>query len=201
MTENRETDARAKILGVAREFYGRVAYTHKTHEKDRELWSCKVRREKWTNVITVGLTTISAVFGAVFSNRWLFVVTSILGAFGTAFVIYQLSFNACKTESDHRITAKKLQDLRDRYLMLIMKAMASEASLSELQSGLQTLQTQTSIVYENAPDTSAEAYSMAGIGLKDGEELTFTDQEIDRLLPADLRLTESSSSLDGKDDG
>lgn len=199
MSTDREADTKAKALGVAREMYGRVAYTHKTHEKDREICSRKARREKWTNVVIVGLTTIAAVAGAVFNDRCMFVVTSVLGAFGTAFVVYQLSFNACKMESDHRNAAKKLLSLRERYLMLIMKMMIDKSSLAELYSDLHALQVETSIVYENAPDTSAEAYAMAGSGLSECEELTFSEEEIDRLLPNSLRLAVVSTGPEAGD--
>ncbi len=191
MSNDRDMDAKTKALGVARELYGRVAYTHKTHEKDREICTRKARREKWTNVVVVGLTTIVAVTGAIFNDRWMFVVASILGAFSTAFVVYQLSFDACKMESDHRIAAKKLLTLRERYLMLILKMMTDKSSSSELHSELQALQMETSLVYENAPDTSAEAYSLADTGLKKREELTFSEEEIDRLRPKGLRLAEA----------
>ena len=42
-------------------------------------------------------------------------------------------------------------------------------------------------IYENAPRTSSEAYNMATKALHD-EELTFTNDEIDKLLPYSLRL-------------
>jgi len=32
------------VLATARELYGRVVYTHKTHEKEREIWSSKASR-------------------------------------------------------------------------------------------------------------------------------------------------------------
>jgi hypothetical protein len=126
-------------------------------------------------------------------------VTSILGAASTAFVIYQTSFNACGVESQHRAAAKKLVSLRDRYLLLILKASIGSSQVSELQRGLESLQTETSLVYESAPDTSPEAYAMASEGLKDKEELTFSDEEIDKMLPQALRL--SAISVATHDDG
>lgn len=188
-----ETD---RVLGVARELYGRVVYSHKTHEKERELWTRKVRWERWLGVLLTGSTAIAAVIGAAQSNHTAFIVTSVLGGAGAAYSVYQLSFNACKTESEHRGAAKKLLELRERYLMFILRAMADAVPAATLHAELQTLQRETAIVYEYAPDTSAEAYHTAGTGLKDGEELTFSDDELDRLLPRDLRRGKPESQPD-----
>jgi hypothetical protein len=35
-------EQRIPILATARELYGRVVYSHKTHEQEREIWSKKV---------------------------------------------------------------------------------------------------------------------------------------------------------------
>ncbi|MCE5198210.1 MAG: SLATT domain-containing protein [Armatimonadota bacterium] len=191
MTENQD---RVKILSVARELFARVAWTHKTHEKERERWSRKVRCERWLNVLLVGLTTALAVIGAIVASKTMFVVTSIVGAASTAFVIYQVSFDACGIESQHRIAAKKLVALRDRYLLFILKASTASTPVIELQRGLEALQTETSLIYESAPDTSPEAYAMTSVGLKDNEELTFSDKEIDIMLPNNLRLGDDLGS-------
>ena len=120
MPDNLSSNSNREImLGVARELYGRVAWTHKTHEKEREIWSKKVHSEKWWNIFLVALTTILATLGAVFDDRSLFIFTSVTGAISTGLLIYQLSFNTCKIESDQRSTAKKLLVIRDKYLILI----------------------------------------------------------------------------------
>jgi hypothetical protein len=43
------------------------------------------------------------------------------------------------------------------------------------------------MVYEKAPRTSARAYKMATKGLKDSQEMFFTNEEIDDLLPSVLK--------------
>jgi len=186
-----------KFLGVVRELYGRVAWTHKTHEKDREIWSRRVSMTRWVNVVLIGITSVLATVGAITNNQAVFVVTSIFGAASTAFVVYQLSFNPEKTESAHRIAAKRLLYLRDQYLVLIQEAMSGRTSLDQLQNKLESLHREASIVYEYAPDSSSKAYTAATEALKTREELTFSSEEIDRLLPENLRLTEKIHQ-DGK---
>jgi hypothetical protein len=45
----------------------------------------------------------------------------------------------------------------------------------------------TAAVYRAAPRTSRRAYEEATKALTEGEELTFTETEVDRLLPPALR--------------
>ena len=178
-----------KFLGVVRELYGRVAWTHKTHEKDREIWSRKVCLTRWTNVVLIGITSVLATVGAISNYQAIVVVASIFGAVSTAFVVYQLSFNPEKSEAEHRMAAKRLLYLRDQYLILIQESMSERTSLDQLRKKLESLHREASIVYEYAPDSSSKAYMAASEALKTNEELTFSREEIDRLLPEDLRLT------------
>jgi hypothetical protein len=181
-----------KFLGVVRELYGRVAWTHKTHEKDRETWSRRVCVTRWINVFLIGITSVLASVGAISNNQVIFIATSIFGAASTAFVIYQLSFNPEKIESSHRMVAKRLLYLRDPYLLLIQEAMSGRTSYDHLQIKLESLHRETTIVYEYAPDSSSKAYVSASEALKTSEELTFSSEEIDRLLPESLRLTKKT---------
>lgn len=183
-----EMDDYRRFLAVVRELYGRLVWTHKTHEKDREIWSRRVRLTRWINVVLIGITSILAILGAISNNQIVLIITSIFGTASTAFVVYQLSFNPEKNESEHRMTAKRLLYLRDKYLILIQEAMVERIPIEELQNKLESLHREASIIYEYAPDSSPEAYQAAGDALKTKEEITFTRGEIDMLLPEDLRL-------------
>ena len=152
---------------------------------------CLVR---WVNVVLIGITSILATAGAIANSQAVFVVTSIFGALSTAFVVYQLSFNPEKMEAEHRMTAKRLLYLRDQYLILIQEAMSGRTAIEQLQNKLELLHREVSLVYEYAPDSSPKAYSAASEALKTKEELTFSPEEIDMLLPEDLRLTTKEAS-------
>jgi hypothetical protein len=185
---------RKRLLGVIRELYGRVAWTHKTYEKERAIWTGRVHLVRWTNVVLIGFTSILAIIGAIVNSQMIFVLTSVVGAVSTAFVVYQLSFNPERMETDHRMAAKRLLCLRDRYLILIQEAMSGSTPTEQLQSKLESLQRETSMVYEYAPDSSSKAFLAASEALKVKEELTFSCEEIDSLLPEDLRHTRKMPS-------
>lgn len=183
-----DTKSLPNLLAVAREFYGRLVYTHKVHEKEREICSCKVKVVKWLNIILVAITAILAVFGAIYKDQWLLIITSIFGAISTAFVVYQLSFIPEKNEADHRAIAKQLLSLRDIYLILIEKIHSRSGTLSDLQKELEELQNRVLTIYQFAPDTGSKAYREATKAIKKNDELTFSNEEIDQFLPEALRF-------------
>ncbi len=179
-----------QLLAIAREFYGRVVYTHKTHEKDRERWTTFATYAKGIAVALAGITTAFAIVGAVDpTSTKILLATCILAGSNTAFVIFQLSFNPSGRSDEHRRAAKDLLVLRDRYLLLIEEILGSNESCDQFRESLKLLCAETSLVYKFSPDSSAKAYRLASKGLKRDEELSFSNEEIDRLLPEHLRLS------------
>lgn len=61
------------------------------------------------------------------------------------------------------------------------------SSAEDVRKRRDELQARLVEIYETAPRTSDAAYKDAGEGLKAREELTFSDAEIDAILPATLR--------------
>ena len=183
-----ETTSQSQLLALAREFYGRVTYTHKTHEKDRELWTGRAARAKAANICLAGVTTAFAIGSAINpASKITLFVTCLFAGLNTAFVIYQLSFDPSGKSDEHRRVAKDLLTLRDQYLILIQEILVSNVPTDRLLRSLETLCAETSLVYKYAPDSSARAYRLASKGLKRDQESTFSNDEIDRLLPDDLR--------------
>jgi hypothetical protein len=183
---NHEEDGRAYVLATARELYGRVVYSHKTHEKERELWGAKICTTGRTNVVLVSLTTFSSIVSVALRPLWSLIVTAVLATITTAFVLWQANFDPVGKENHHRAAAKELLWIREQLLLLIERCHVSSTPLAQLQSGLDTLTRELTSVYKFAPSTSPEAYGKADASLKKGE-FTFSDEEIDAFLPTALR--------------
>lgn len=64
---------------------------------------------------------------------------------------------------------------------------AGDMTLPEARGKREQLQTELQGIYEGAPRTLPKAFKAAQTALKLNEELTFTDAEIDVLLPVQLR--------------
>lgn len=182
------TDELTAILATARELYGRVVYTHKTHEKEREIWSGKVCWMNRVNIILTGITTVLAVISASLQPMWTMVSTALSAAATVCFAIWPSNFDPAGKEARHRVAAKELLWLREQILLLITHCQSPGAPAEQLQRRLEMITQELTTAYKFVPDTSPEAYGMAENALKSGH-FTFSDEEIDAFLPTELRKT------------
>lgn len=182
----------APILAVAREEYGRIAYSHKTHEKMVERLGGQVRIQK---LLTAGLLTATAgstIDVLVRDQTISKYVSLVLSAAALFLAIYQLSANPEKLLDQHRMAARALWLLREQYMHLIADLKAGAVSDAEARAIRDGPTKKAAEVYASAPDTDSIAYRHAQDALKDKEDLTFSSREIDLLLPPGLRESEKA---------
>lgn len=178
-------------LQVVRESFGRVAWSHKTHEKAAEIEEKKNKKTKWINIILTFITFLSFSASVVFSSEvWPVFIAIILSAFTVAFNFYLLSFGPEKIAEQHRYTAKELWGVREKYVNLIADIMNEKINENDIILIRDGLIRELKIIYKFAPQTSSEAYGEASNALKKNEELTFSNKEINNFLPKDLHLNE-----------
>jgi hypothetical protein len=91
----------------------------------------------------------------------------------------------------HRETASDIWNVRESYLSLLTDIFDSATDLQSLRARRDELQAHLHKIYRTAPHTDGDAYNAAQVALKNNEELTFTDAEIDALLPSSLRRLNS----------
>ena len=77
--------------------------------------------------------------------------------------------------------------IRERYLSLLTDLRMGEKPLEMLQKERDTLLEDLHAVYSGAPSTTYQAYKKAQKALKQFEDMTFSDQEIDAFLPKELK--------------
>lgn len=186
------TSEQARLLSIVREVYGRLVWTHKTHEKQRELDSSRVRRERWLNVFLMGLSASGVLASIPLQEVWASVIAAVLAFVSTGFAIYQISFGGEAQILLQRQAAKNLLIERDNMLLFIEKVMMDDADIVLLREEFQVTQQRIGQIYASLPDTTSKAYELASKGLKNNEELTFSSDEIDLLLPEKLRNTQSN---------
>jgi len=102
--------------------------------------------------------------------------------------VYQLSFNFDELGQRHKITAKKLWLIREKYQNLIADIMNDKYSSNEVIERRDLLLSELYEISENAPPTDNKAYYKARKALKIHEEMTFSGKEIDSFLPEELRI-------------
>lgn len=180
-------DSRAILEGQLRECFGRVVYTHKTHEKCADILMSRLSAIKLWQIILSALTTagfIAAVFGASKCGALAGVLVStvllVLNAYTKDYDLGELS-------QKHRQAGADLWLIREKYLSLITDLRMREKPIESLQTERDELLGQLHAIYSGAPSTTYQAYKKAQVALKQLEDMTFSDEEIDTFLPNELK--------------
>ena len=182
-------------LNVIRESFGRVVYTHKTHEKMIDLLNSRKVTIKWLNLAALILTTGGIITPIFDQFPYKEVLLSLTSAFALGVAIYQISFNPDEKIQTHRKCAKQLWLVRERYISLIADIQDNLLTETEVRANRDELNFQLAKIYKEAPDTNAKAYEKARKALKINEEMTFSSSEIDRFLPSELRNMPSNQKM------
>jgi hypothetical protein len=183
-------EAPSPLEAQIRECFGRAAYTHKTHEKCADALSATLKRVKLLQITLSAITTgglITVLFGSADVSYIAAVVSAIASSILFALNMYTKESDPGQRAEKHKEVASRLWNIRESYLSLITDLRAG-CSPGDARARRDMLQNELATIYQSAPRTDAKAYSQAQQGLQKNEELTFTDAEIDSLLPPALRL-------------
>jgi hypothetical protein len=182
-----EQQARNLLEGQLRECYGRVVYTHKTHEKCADVLLDRLSKIQITQIILSALTTggfISAFFGA----------GSIGAAIGVVLSTALLILNVYTKESHlgeiaqkHKQAANDIWLIREQYLSLLTDLASGSKTLDAIRQERDALLKALHAVYAGSPSTNYIGYKRAQTALQRDEDMTFSDEEIDAFLPQELK--------------
>lgn len=179
--------AREVLIAEVRESFGRVAYTHKTHEKEADAWKTTDDRVRLLQVVLSVLTTGGLLAIIVTDEFWLKVASAVVSAGMFVITAYTKNFRAGEVAKEHQAVAHRLWLIREQYLSLLSDLEGEAGSLDDARARRSELQERLAAVYEGAPRTSSSSYAAAQMALQVKDELTFTDAEIDKFLPSRLR--------------
>ncbi len=174
-----------KLESQIREAYGRVTYSQTCHDKFINRIVRLDDRIKLWQIILSGITTSGFVV-AIFSDDN---VASILGALVSLALLilntYIKNFNLSGIAQEHKKASDLLWKIREEYVSLLTDfEMLDE---SEIRNKRDELQERTAEVYSNSPRTDSKSYQAAQKALKTEEEQTFSEEEIDIMLPNSIR--------------
>jgi hypothetical protein len=147
-------------------------------------------RLKWTQIILSALTTGGAV-GVVFSksSAGFAYTTAILSVATLILNSYAKDLDPGQEAQKHRAAASDIWNVRESYLSLLTDIRDITLPIAKLRERRDHLQTRLHEIYHGSPHTNGKAYGDAQDALKNREELTFTDAEIDAFLPPPLKRT------------
>lgn len=177
-----------KLIFQIRELYGRTTYTHKAHEKCADIYHKRLHTMKVAQIVLSALTTGSLLL-AIFGDEK---IGTVLGAvLSTALFglnLYLKDYDLGELAQKHISVAARIWNIREAYLSLLTDLATGKIDFSDAMKSRDKYQEELSAIYQNAPRTIDEAYKLAQIALKINEEMTFSRDEINKLLPEALRI-------------
>ncbi|EFK3452568.1 SLATT domain-containing protein [Escherichia coli] len=180
-------ESRRVLEGQIRECYARVVYSHKTHEKCSDILLSRLSSIKFWQIILSALTTggfLATFFGAGEVGTGVGIVVSTLLLILNA---YTKDYDLGELAQKHKQAANEIWLIREKYLSLLTDLAMGEKPIEQLQSERDSLLESLHSVYSGSPSTTFEAYKKAQDALKNKEDLTFSEEEIDAFLPKELK--------------
>lgn len=188
------TDNEKVLEGQLRECYGRVVYSHKTHEKCADILLTLHKRIKLAQIILSTIVT-GGLLTALFDiqpfaeyNKIGVLLTLIFSTILLVLNSYTQDYDLGEIAQKHRQAGADLWIIRERYLSLLTDLHIQAQPINEMLAKRDRLAEELHAVYTGAPITNYKAYSMAQKALKELEDMTFSDKEIDAFLPSVLKL-------------
>lgn len=187
-----DQSSQVKVLeSQLRECFGRATWTHKTHEKCADLLNSRLDSIKLSQIIMAAVAT-SGILLSVFGESKPIGIASALVAFClTILNTYMKQYDLGGLAQKHGDSAALIWDIRERYLSLLTDIKAEIVDISGIQQQRDRLQSELFGIYKGSPRTISKPYKEATKALHIDEELTFSDSEIDNLLPKAMRSENS----------
>ena len=174
-----------KLESQIREAYGRVTYTQTCHDKFINRVVRLNDKIKISQIILSAITTSGFVV-AIFSDNK---VASILGTLISLVLLilntYAKNYNLVENAQEHQFASDLLWKIREEYVSLLTDFEILE--VEEIMRKRDELQERTAIVYSKSPRTDSRSYAAAQKAFKTEEEQTFSEKEIDIMLPNSIR--------------
>ena len=174
-----------KLESQIREAYGRVTYTQTCHEKKIKRLLIINENIKIAQIVLSAMTTGSFVVTLISDEKISAMVGSSLSLILLILNTYVKNFNLTEMAQEHQKASDLLWKIREEYVSLLTDFEILD--MGEIMEKRDELQNRTAEVYSNSPRTDSKSYKEAQKALKTEEEQTFSEKEIDVMLPNSIR--------------
>ena len=100
---------------------------------------------------------------------------------------YTKDYDHGELAQKHRQAAADIWIIREKYLSLLADLRIGTRSIEVISKDRDLLLEELHAVYSGAPSTNYKAYCSAQNALQNLEDMTFSDNEVDAFLPAELK--------------
>lgn len=176
------------------ERFVKIAWTHKIHEKQADLYNSKLSWNKTLLAFTTSFTTTSAVASlfAKFELDWIIdIITAVFAVISTYLTLrYKDNVLEEKANANKQYAAKCLS-LRNAYESLMADIKSERITdmgvITEKRNGLEQRAIDLSEC-EIQPTVTSKAVDMADKALKEKKETQTSDEEIQAIVPINLQI-------------
>jgi len=188
-----ESSTMTTLESQLREMYGRVAYTHKTHEKMADGYIGRYKVIKTIEICLSAIASGSLLFAVFGDSQCATILGAALSTILLGLTLYFKEGSLGEQAQKHTVVAAKLWGIREALLSLLAD-LHDGRTFEEIRRVRDELNEKLEDIYKNAPRTDGAAYAKAQNALKNAEELYFSDDELDKLLPKKLRTNAALAS-------
>lgn len=179
--------SKALLESQLRENYGKIVYSHKTQEKCADILTRRNKLLRNSQIVLSAFITTGLLLRIFQGQEWALVVSTILSALQFGLTSFLKEYNLGETIQKHNTAALELWDAREQYLSLLTDLKGDLVTIDIVIKKRDELHEKLALTYKGSPRTFGKAYKAAQEALQMNEELTFSDSEIDKLLPEELR--------------
>ena len=179
-------------LSIIRQQFAQCVFTHKVLEKATDRLEKVNTKIKWANVIILAFVLAFLILPTKFPQyTFLIDIAIAITVFEILFVYLQKEFSFEDKAKEYKKFALEFLELRDKYKNFIVDIM-NKLEEREITTKRDLLQEQYQIISSLSPQTNYNDYQKAQLALLgkniSDEEFTWSEEEIDRFLPRDLKL-------------
>lgn len=184
-----------KNLAIVRQSFAQAVFTHQVQEAAANRNLVYVRRMKIINVAMTAAVLVLIILQASHPEFLLFsIFATCFSVAEIAFLIVQLTYSFDDKMLSHKSAALEYMALRDKYRLLITDIMNQKISIDMICDKRDILQAEYQQASNRSPITTSKDFDTAQLRLNKrgkvaGEQFTWSNEEIDRFLPEELRLS------------
>lgn len=185
MERNSKNSQGYKLESQLREAYGKIVYTYTCHNKKAaRLLKLNDNIKVWQIVLSA-LSTGGFITTIIFDDTLVKIIGAIISFLLVIVNSYTKNFNLVGEANEHIKAANLLWKIREEYISLLIDF--EILSVEEIMVKRDELQDRTFEVYNSSLSTDKKSYKEAQKSLKTDEEQTFSEKEIDVMLPNSIR--------------
>lgn len=164
-----------------------VVWTHKIQEKQADIYLERFNRLEFFRLSSSAIT-MSGIFAVIFIDKfWLKIVTAIISVMSLFINSYYKTYDLKGLQKQHKKSALDLLELREEFISVLCDIKLNKYDENSLLNKRDELSRKQMCIYKGSLDTSSDAYGRTHKALKEQNDNTYSDDEIDSFLPVVAR--------------